>query len=125
MTMNFLTGSLNHIWGPVMTDDTNTLSYWLNWRFLLCAIWLITTIVAAVFIILKYEGFSKKRTQIRDSQQETVGSLYNDEAWRTCLKVIHPGWLLAYRLIAFSLLLALIITNVVIDGAGIFYFYTQ
>ncbi|KAI9169766.1 hypothetical protein LWI28_017342 [Acer negundo] len=106
--------------------DSNTLSYWLNWRVGLCALWLLIALVVASILIWKYEGSKKSKTESRQNQQrETVGCLYEDEAWITCLKQIHPFWLLAFRLIAFLLLLTLLIINVVLDGAGIFYFYTQ
>jgi hypothetical protein len=69
---------------------------------------------------LKYENFFKKRIKKSYNQQESM-----DDTWKTSSNSIHPGWLLAYRLIAFVLLLSIITTNAVNDGAGIFYFYTQ
>ncbi|XAR48083.1 hypothetical protein NMG60_11030793 [Bertholletia excelsa] len=108
-----------------MTTDTTAPSYWLNWRFFLCAVWVFTTMVASAFLIWKFEGPKKSKTQRRDDLQETVGSVYKDDAWVTSLKTIRPVWLLAYRITAFLLLLALLTTNVVLDGGGIFFFYTQ
>ncbi|KAM7269840.1 hypothetical protein ACFE04_025337 [Oxalis oulophora] len=123
--LNFLAGHSKHTWQPTMTAKTNVLSYWFNWRFLLCAIWIFTAMFVSAFLIWKYEA-PKRKTRREDHQQkEKVGKLHEGEAWSTCVKTIHPAWLLAYRVIAFFFLFALIITNVAIDGGYIFYFYTQ
>lgn len=104
-------------------DDTTSLSYWLNWRFFLCALWLLIVIITAWFLIIKYEVVNKKRRYQQDD--EPIGILYEDETWRTSLTIIHPAWLLAYRLFAFGVLLAIIISNLVIGGVRVLFFYTQ
>lgn len=108
-----------------MTSDTTTPSYWLNWRFLLCAIWILAGMVGAAILIWRFEGFNKSRGQQREFQKKQIEVLYKDEAWRTSSERIHPTWLLAYRVIAFSILLGILIGDVVLHSAGIFYFYTE
>lgn len=122
--MRFSTRLFDHTW-PEMADDTTTPSYWLNWRFLLCAIWIVVAMVSAAFLIWRHEGRRESRDCSYGDQQEAAGCLYGDEVWGTCSKSIHPIWLLAYRLLAFSALLALLLADLIINGAGKYYFYTE
>ncbi|XP_011071106.1 uncharacterized protein LOC105156620 [Sesamum indicum] len=108
-----------------MTADTTAPSYWLNWRFLLCAIWILVAMVLSVLVIWRYEGHNKSRNRLSGDQQEAARGLYKGEAWRTCSQSIHPIWLLAYRIVAFGALLALILADTIVHSVGIFYFYTQ
>ncbi|KAK8526440.1 hypothetical protein V6N12_020912 [Hibiscus sabdariffa] len=121
---SFLSGSSTHTWQPIMAADTATLSYWLNWRFTLCALFILTTMVVSAVVIWKFEGRRKLEDGDND-HKEAPGVLYQDEAWNTCLRSIHPAWLLSFRIFAFFVLLALLLANVAVDGTGIFYFYTQ
>ncbi|KAL2344355.1 hypothetical protein Fmac_005640 [Flemingia macrophylla] len=125
--MSFFTGSSGHTWQPTTTSDTTVLSYWLNWRFFFCALWILVSMALAFFLIFKYEGFNRSTSSGGENQgeEEETGLVYADEAWNTCLRGIDPSWLLIYRIICFIVLLALIIASVAADGGVIFYFYTQ
>ncbi|KAG7981987.1 hypothetical protein I3843_04G026000 [Carya illinoinensis] len=83
------------------SSDNTALSYWLNWRVVLCAAWVLMP------------------------TQDRAWISHEDKAWRTCLKEIHPIWLLAYRVIAFCLLLGTIVVKEVVNGGLIFFYYTQ
>ncbi|XP_004298953.1 PREDICTED: uncharacterized protein LOC101304573 isoform 1 [Fragaria vesca subsp. vesca] len=127
--MNSLTGTKSS-WQPIMTADTTASSYWLNWRVLLCSIWVMISLALSVLLIWRFEGLrnSRRSNNSRVTQQEeeeTIGTLFEDETWRPCLKGIHPAWLLAFRLVAFVVLLVLLIITACVDGGTIFYFYTQ
>uniref|UniRef100_A0A1J3EWJ7 Transmembrane protein n=1 Tax=Noccaea caerulescens TaxID=107243 RepID=A0A1J3EWJ7_NOCCA len=104
-----------------MAADTTASSYWLNWRVFLCALILLAPLVLAAILIWRYEG--KRRG--RESRREVPGTLFQDEAWSTCIKRINPRWLIAFRVFSFVAMLTLLVSNVVRDGSGIFYFYTQ
>ncbi|KAK6261199.1 hypothetical protein QUC31_007015 [Theobroma cacao] len=122
--MSSLTGG-GDSWQPAMTVNTTTTIYWFNWRVLLCSIWVLITATFSFILIWKYEGFRKSSHSNGGTQQDTAGSLHEDETWRPCLKGIHPAWLLAFRLVAFFVLLILLIVTSFVDGGSIFYYYTQ
>lgn len=130
LTVSSSSSSSRDSWRPVMTANTATPSYWLNWRFLICFIWVLTAMVFASTLISKYEGprgKPRRRGPRRENQEEreAAGMLYADEVWKPCVKGVHPGWLLAFRAIAFFVLLVLLLLNVHVDGGDIFFFYTQ
>ncbi|KAL6547344.1 hypothetical protein OROMI_023065 [Orobanche minor] len=108
-----------------MTADTTNPSYWFNWRFLLCALWVIVAMVFSALLIWKHEGRMISRNRSSGDHQEAAGCLFKDEIWVTCSKSVHPVWLLAYRIIAFSALLALLLADLTIHGAVKYFFYTE
>ncbi|KAG2710425.1 hypothetical protein I3760_04G026100 [Carya illinoinensis] len=107
------------------SSDTTALSYWLNWRVVLCAAWVLMPTVISSLTRRKYECLDQLKSDIGESQQDRAWISHEDKAWRTCLKEIHPIWLLAYRVIAFCLLLGTIVVKVVVNGGLIFFYYTQ
>ncbi|CAN7053878.1 hypothetical protein BRARA_G02975 [Brassica rapa] len=119
---SFITGTTEHTWQPTLSAETNIPSYWLNWRFFVCAIFILTSLFLSSFLIWKYEGPIKRKA---DDQREPIGVVYDDETWNTCHTSIHPNWLLGFRVFGFVVLLGLISGNAIADGASIFIFYTQ
>ncbi|RZR84966.1 hypothetical protein BHM03_00011886, partial [Ensete ventricosum] len=120
--MHFSTVPSSDSWQPVLTADSTDAYYWLNWRVLLCAIWVLSSMIIASILIWKFEGTN---TETEGSSPESHCPLYEAELWTPCLTEVHPVWLLVFRLIAFAILLAFLIINVVMDGGGIFFYYTQ
>ncbi|KAG6477912.1 uncharacterized protein LOC122018706 [Zingiber officinale] len=117
--MHFSAGASSNSWQPVVLSDSTEAYYWLKWRVLLCALWVLASVLAASILIWKFEG-SKTEGETREGFR-----CNKDELWRPCLPEIHPAWLLLFRLTAFVILLAFLIINAIVDGAGIFYYYTQ
>ncbi|WCJ21027.1 hypothetical protein M5689_003217 [Euphorbia peplus] len=99
----------------MIAPDSTVLSYWLNWRVLLCAIWVLSPMVASIFILFKKEGRAQNEHFLYEE----------DRAWRPCLVHIHPLWLLLYRAVAFSVLLISVVDKVWDSGFIMFYYYTQ
>ncbi|KAF3484904.1 hypothetical protein F2Q69_00055909 [Brassica cretica] len=81
--------------------DTSSLDYWLNWRVFLCAVWVLTPMIVALFVIWKYEKDSSVETQ----RPKGSYSEHSEDIWRPSLEKIHPGWLLGFRVLAFCFLL--------------------
>lgn len=143
--MRFTTGgSSTRTYEPMATADTTDLHYWLHWRVGLCGLWVLLCMAVAAFLIWRHEGCraesrpggaaspppppragAAERDGAGGAKGRPPGVLYDDEAWRPCLRDIHPAWLLAYRLISFFVLLSLLIVIVISDGGNIFYYYTQ
>ncbi|KAK4750393.1 hypothetical protein SAY87_003875 [Trapa incisa] len=126
--MSFLKGSTEDSYKPVVNGDTTAASYWFNWRVLLCALWILVSAVFSLFMIWKYEDRRKSDGHVTGedtTNQEHGGLLYDDEMWSPCLKGVHPGWLLGFRVVAFFVLLVMLIIIAFVDGGSIFYYYTQ
>ncbi|KAF8005942.1 hypothetical protein BT93_K0275 [Corymbia citriodora subsp. variegata] len=123
-----MTGSSESSWKPAMpAGHTNAVAYWFNWRVLLCVIWVLASSCFALMLVRKFEAFRCRSSGNggRETKREAAGVLYDDETWTPCLKGIHPAWLLAFRVIAFFLLLGMLCVTALIDGASIYYYYTQ
>ncbi|GAA0164386.1 hypothetical protein LIER_39770 [Lithospermum erythrorhizon] len=107
-------------------EDTTQQTYWVNWRFFLCALWILIAVVVSLVSICKNEGFCKSRNMSKEvCQQETAGTVYMEDTWKSSCKCVHPGFLLCYRLIAFCVLLTLITSDIIANSPSVFYFYTE
>ncbi|KAK6155206.1 hypothetical protein DH2020_009454 [Rehmannia glutinosa] len=109
----------------LVNDDPTTLSYWLNWRVFVCALWVLTPMVVAAILIWKYELSDNLESEGGTTQQDNSRNLRYNESWKTCLKEIHPIFLMIFRIIAFCLLLVAVSFDVAIHGLELFYYYTQ
>lgn len=105
------------------TTDSTTLGYWLNWRVYLCVFSVLLCMVLASFTIWKRESSRNLTFDKRENQQDR--DLCGDEAWKPCLKSIHPACLLAFRVFSFSSLLASLIAKLHVTRGVTFYYYTQ
>ena len=86
----------------------------------------------AFFLIWKYEGPSSRDSNgdNGEDREEALpraapGVVYLEDCWKTCIEGIHPGWLLAFRLVAFFVLASLLVVDIVTDGWSIFLYFTQ
>ncbi|KVI06351.1 hypothetical protein Ccrd_015303 [Cynara cardunculus var. scolymus] len=96
--MNLLRGSKNN-WHPPNGVDTTTSSYWLNWRYFLCCLWILISVVMAFYLIMKYERPNNRRTRNGeggDDDDYGVVVCFED-VWKPCVKAIHPIWLMVFR----------------------------
>jgi hypothetical protein len=98
----------------------------------LCALWVYSCMALAFFLIKKYEGASSPDSNGDDGgdREEALprvrpGVVYLEDCWKTCLEGIHPGWLLAFRVVAFFVLASLLVVDIITDGWSIFLYYTQ
>ncbi|CAN0890327.1 hypothetical protein LINGRAHAP2_LOCUS16371 [Linum grandiflorum] len=125
--MSMVAGPTGDTWHPVMTGDTTAASYWVNWRFLLCGVWVLASMNIALVLIWKKEhNFIHRQEVEEEEERKEEAFLYDDQAWMPSLKGIHPAWLLVFRLSAFSVLLLLLIVSVLVGGSTtVFYYYTQ
>lgn len=108
----------------LVNDDPTTLSYWLNWRVFLCAVWVLAPMVIAAFIIWKHEHSGNSESDAGGNQQES-SHIRSEKSWKPCLKEIHPVFLLCFRIIAFGLLLIAVSFDLALHGAELFHYYTQ
>ncbi|OIT33149.1 PREDICTED: uncharacterized protein LOC109206362 [Nicotiana attenuata] len=110
-----------------LTADTTALDYWLNWRFLLCAIWVLAPTVISLIFIWKYELSLNVNPESdgREDCQKRSWLLYFDKAWRPCVRTINPICLATFRVFALVLLTAVIVADFVVHGSDMLYYYTQ
>nr|XP_043617500.1 uncharacterized protein LOC122589289 [Erigeron canadensis] len=110
---------------PLHSDDTTSLDYWMNWKFVLCIIWVFSPVVIAIILIWRYEVTHDLKTYKEETWLERDWSLYDREAWMPCVKEIHPAWLLVFRIVAFCVLFTACTADVAQQGTDLFYYYTQ
>lgn len=94
---------------------------------MLCAIWVLTPTVIAVIILWKYERSVNviPESDRREDCQKRSWLLYFDKAWKPCVKIINPIYLAVFRVFALALLTLVIVSDFIVHGGDIFYYYTQ
>ncbi|TVU21607.1 hypothetical protein EJB05_31256 [Eragrostis curvula] len=128
-----VSGSTNSaLSSSAMAGDTTDPEYWLNWKFLLCGIWVYSCMAMGCYLIWKYEGANSRDGNVDDGEDREEarprigpGVVYLEDCWKPCLKEIHPGWLLAFRIVAFFVMASLLVVDLITDGWSIFLYYTQ
>ncbi|XP_058083344.1 uncharacterized protein LOC131231229 isoform X2 [Magnolia sinica] len=83
--------------------------YWIRWQVPVCALIFIVPTAASMVLISK-----RKRDRLNGL-----------DLWIPCWRKLHPLWLLIYRATAFVSMSWLLYQMVSVDGAFVFYFYTQ
>lgn len=107
------------------SSDTTSLSYWLNWRFFLCTIWVFFPMLGATFIIWKYEYSYPPKPDEEGTQEDDLWFRYAKDSWMPCVEEIHPICLMMFRIFSFCLILTALIVDVVVRGGSLFHYYTQ
>ncbi|KZV45672.1 hypothetical protein F511_02332 [Dorcoceras hygrometricum] len=117
--------SIDHLHSRMQSvgnSDPTTLSYWLTWRVLLCAISVLLSLLVGSYLIWKYESSDCLES---DEERSSRRHTYYNRSWNPCLKQIHPIFLMSFRIIAFFLLLVALCLEVAVHGFELFYYYTQ
>ncbi|XP_074344464.1 uncharacterized protein LOC141683628 isoform X3 [Apium graveolens] len=107
------------------SSDTTSLSYWLNWRFFLCTIWVFIPMLGATFIIWKYEYSYPPKPDEEGTQEDDLWFRHANNSWMPCVKQIHPICLMMFRIFSFFLILTALVVDVVVRGGSLFHYYTQ
>nr|GLL38441.1 uncharacterized protein LOC109178280 [Ipomoea trifida] len=105
--------------------DTTVLSYWLNWRVFMCSLLLVLSVFIAFVLLWKYEYSADEDDDSASDSKAECWHLWFNEAWRPCAKEVNPIWLMAFRLVSFSLLVSAVTSNFVVYGSNLFFYYTQ
>ncbi|GER47983.1 galactose/methyl galactoside import ATP-binding protein MglA [Striga asiatica] len=110
----------------LVSVDTTSLSYWWNWGFFLCALWVLMPMVVASILIWKYELSENSEPEGGTTQQcDSSFLVYYNRSWKPCIKGIHPVFLMVFRVIAFCLLFTAMSFDIAIHGFELFFYYTQ
>jgi hypothetical protein len=77
----------------------------------------------ACYLIWKYEGVTSRDGNDNDGEdreqarlRSKLGVVYLDDRWKPCIEEIHPGWPLAFRLVAFFVMASVLVVDLVTDG---------